>query len=192
MPTARETLLDAALSALAERPWSAVRMVDVAQAAGVSRQTLYNEFGSKDGLARALTRREVDAFLAGVETALAGAERSGADAGGCFAAAAEWTLRNARGNPLVRSVLTGGRDERLALVPGVVRPGPTEMIAALRDRTVGAIEHGYPKLELTEIGYACEAAIRLTVSYAVAPAPSLEEACAAVARLVRCLLARGW
>ncbi|MGQ5228634.1 helix-turn-helix domain-containing protein, partial [Streptomyces sp. yara] len=42
----------------ARRPWSAVRMVDVAAAAGVSRQTLYNEFGSKDGLARALVRRE--------------------------------------------------------------------------------------------------------------------------------------
>src|SRR5690606_13349312 len=58
MPAARESLLDAAYAALARRPWSAVRMVDVAAAAGVSRQTLYNEFGSKDGLARALVRRE--------------------------------------------------------------------------------------------------------------------------------------
>ncbi len=39
-------------------------MVDVAAAAGVSRQTLYNEFGSKDGLARALVRREADGYLA--------------------------------------------------------------------------------------------------------------------------------
>lgn len=41
-------LLDAAYTALARRPWSAVRMVDVAASAGVSRQTLYNEFGSKE------------------------------------------------------------------------------------------------------------------------------------------------
>src|SRR4051812_47333613 len=58
MPAARESLLDAAYTALARRAWSAVRMVDVAAVAGVSRQTLYNEFGSKEGLARALVRRE--------------------------------------------------------------------------------------------------------------------------------------
>ncbi|MGW7369491.1 TetR family transcriptional regulator, partial [Streptomyces sp. NPDC054841] len=47
MPTAREALLNAALTALSGLPWSGIRMVDVASAAGVSRQTLYNEFGSK-------------------------------------------------------------------------------------------------------------------------------------------------
>ncbi|MGW4277962.1 TetR/AcrR family transcriptional regulator, partial [Streptomyces seoulensis] len=57
MPAARESLLDAAYVALARLPWPAVRMVDVAAAAGVSRQTLYNEFGGKDGLARALVSR---------------------------------------------------------------------------------------------------------------------------------------
>ncbi|MYV44003.1 TetR family transcriptional regulator, partial [Streptomyces sp. SID1328] len=71
MPAARESLLDAAGRALAQRPWSTVRMVDVAAAAGVSRQTLYNEFGGKDGLARALMRREADGYLAGVDRALA-------------------------------------------------------------------------------------------------------------------------
>ncbi|HEY3481025.1 MAG TPA: TetR family transcriptional regulator, partial [Streptomyces sp.] len=44
MPTARESLLDAAFAALGDRPWTEVRMVEVAAAAGVSRQTLYNEF----------------------------------------------------------------------------------------------------------------------------------------------------
>ncbi|WP_439848975.1 TetR/AcrR family transcriptional regulator [Streptomyces griseus] len=57
MPTARQALLDAALRALDEEPWRAVRMVDVAALAGVSRQTLYNEFGTKRGLAGALLRR---------------------------------------------------------------------------------------------------------------------------------------
>ncbi|MER5827018.1 helix-turn-helix domain-containing protein, partial [Streptomyces mirabilis] len=87
MPAARESLLDAAYTALAHRPWSTVRMVDVAAVAGVSRQTLYNEFGSKEGLARALVRREADGFLAGVERALA----THADARERLVAAAEWT-----------------------------------------------------------------------------------------------------
>lgn len=46
MPAARESPLNAALTALGELPWSGVRMVDVA-AAAASRQTLHNEFGSK-------------------------------------------------------------------------------------------------------------------------------------------------
>lgn len=102
MPAARESLLDAAYTALTERAWTAVRMVDVAAAAGVSRQTLYNEFGSKEGLARALVRRETDNYLAGVARALSqGSPAAGArrDAAGRVAAAATWTLRTARANP---------------------------------------------------------------------------------------------
>src|SRR3954471_23165243 len=103
MPAARESLLDAAYTALARRPWSAVRMVDVAAAAGVSRQTLYNEFGSKEGLARGLVRREADGDLAGGETALAGH----ADPCDLLTATAEWTTSAARENALVRAMLTG-------------------------------------------------------------------------------------
>ena len=63
MPAARESLLDAAYAALARRPWSAVRMVDVAASAGVSRQTLYNEFGSKEGLFSAIVTSSADMAL---------------------------------------------------------------------------------------------------------------------------------
>ncbi|MEU1127570.1 TetR family transcriptional regulator, partial [Streptomyces sp. NPDC005899] len=51
MPSAREALLESAHLALSTRPWAAVRMVDVAASAGVSRQNLHNEFGGKHGLA---------------------------------------------------------------------------------------------------------------------------------------------
>ncbi|MYX62462.1 TetR family transcriptional regulator, partial [Streptomyces sp. SID8382] len=120
MPAARESLLDAAFTALGSRPWQRVRMAEVAAAAGVSRQTLYNEFGSKEGLARALVRREADAYLRGVERALSGV--SGAAAPGeRLAAAAVWTVRTATENPLVRAALTGCWNERL---PTTVRAAP--------------------------------------------------------------------
>ncbi|WP_143570476.1 TetR/AcrR family transcriptional regulator, partial [Streptomyces acidiscabies] len=113
MPSARESLLDAAFAALARRSWSTVRMVDVAAAAGVSRQTLYNEFGSKDGLARALVRREADGYLAGVERAFA----EEGDVSERLALLAEWTVAHARDNPLVRAMLTGCWSERLPAPP---------------------------------------------------------------------------
>ena len=96
MPTARDALLYSALAQFESRPWEQVRMVDVAAAAGVSRQTLYNEFGTKEGLARALVRHEADTYLAGVERVLESACRRGADPGDRLAAATAWTLRSAR------------------------------------------------------------------------------------------------
>ncbi|MFD6418426.1 TetR/AcrR family transcriptional regulator [Streptomyces sp. NPDC060194] len=185
MPTAREALLDAAYTALARRPWSAVRMVDVAAAAGVSRQTLYNEFGSKDGIARALVRREADGFLTGVDRALAS---GGLDAMG------DWTLRAARANALVRALLTGCWGERLPVLarvgarsrPGVPAqrradgplPAPGELLAQVRDRAAAWVlgERGGDE-SAKDVLRECEVAVRLALSYVVAPAePGRERA----------------
>jgi AcrR family transcriptional regulator len=156
MPAARESLLDAAYTALARRPWSAVRMVDVAAAAGVSRQTLYNEFGSKEGLARALVRREADGYLAGVERALA----THSDARERLTAVAEWTSATARENGLVRAMLTGCWSERL--------PSPT--LSAVRDRSVVVLSGpGTSKLDTADLARSCELAIRIALSCVAAP-----------------------
>ncbi|MGW2783388.1 TetR/AcrR family transcriptional regulator [Streptomyces populi] len=179
MPAARESLLDAAYTALARRPWSAVRMVDVAAMAGVSRQTLYNEFGSKEGLARALVRREADAYLAGVDRALA----AHTDARERLAAAAEWTTSAARSNALVRAMLTGCWSERLpspalsavpssSAVPAQRRadgplPSPTDFVALVRDRAVAAL--ALSRADTPEVARACELVVRLALSWVVAP-----------------------
>ncbi|WP_316742683.1 helix-turn-helix domain-containing protein [Streptomyces sp. MK7] len=193
MPAARESLLDAAYTALARRPWSAVRMVDVAAAAGVSRQTLYNEFGSKDGLARALVRREADGYLAGVDRALA----AHADPGERLTAAAEWTVAAARQNALVKAVLTGCWSERLpwptlsavpstSPVPAQRRadgplPSPGDLLGHVRDRAVAALAASVaPVMDTAELAKACELAIRLALS--CVPAPAGEGGVAALVR----------
>ncbi|MFF8641835.1 TetR/AcrR family transcriptional regulator [Streptomyces sp. NPDC015345] len=180
MPAARESLLDAAYTALARRPWPGVRMVDVAAVAGVSRQTLYNEFGSKEGLARALLRRETDGYLHGVERALA-EEREPAER---LAAVAAWTVGAARGNALVRAALTGCWSERLpapsraagapSSVPAQRRadagvPSSAELLGMVRDRAVAALG-GRGRGRDPELALACESAVRLALSYVVAPA----------------------
>ncbi|MEU9606090.1 helix-turn-helix domain-containing protein [Streptomyces sp. NPDC048057] len=216
MPTARESLLSAALLALDERPWSAVRMVDVAAAAGVSRQTLYNEFGGKDGLARALVRREADAYFHGVDrllrdrppcaspvTAALNGVNAGANGGGVvdrLVAVAEWTVTQARARPVLHALLTGCWGERLP-APRPVGPGapqggapaqrradagppdPADLAAAIRDRSLAALSaltrgggggwdaggSGRTPEEVAVLAYRCEVAVRLALSYVVAP-----------------------
>ncbi|MCT9144296.1 TetR/AcrR family transcriptional regulator [Streptomyces violarus] len=182
MPAARESLLDAAYAALARRSWSAVRMVDVALAAGVSRQTLYNEFGSKDGLARALVRREADGYLAGVDRALAGHS----DLRDRLTATAEWTTSAARENALVRAMLTGCWSERLpsltlSAVPSTSAapaqrradgplPSPGDLVTLIRDRAVSVLSApGTPKSDTADLSRSCELAVRLALSCVAAP-----------------------
>ncbi|MEU8970276.1 TetR/AcrR family transcriptional regulator [Streptomyces monashensis] len=182
MPAARESLLDAAFTALARRPWSAVRMVDVAATAGVSRQTLYNEFGSKDGLARALVRRAADRYLAGVERALAGS----AEPRERLTAVAEWTSAAARENALVRAMLTGCWSERLpapplaavpssSTVPAQRRadgplPTPHDLVRIVRDRAATALAGpAAGPVDTAELAHPCELVVRLALSCVAAP-----------------------
>ncbi|MEV5844982.1 TetR/AcrR family transcriptional regulator [Streptomyces sp. NPDC051985] len=179
MPAARESLLEAAYTALARRPWAAVRMVDVAAAAGVSRQTLYNEFGSKEGLARALVRREADGYLAGVERALGGH----AEVRERLTATAEWMALAARDNALVRAMLTGCWSERLptptlsavpssSAVPAQRRadgplPSPGDFVQIVRDRAVAVL--AVSGRDGGELARSCELVVRIALSCVAAP-----------------------
>lgn len=188
MPTARETLLDTALAALGSQPWSAVRMVDVAARARVSRQTLYNEFGSKEGLARALVRREADLYLRGVEAVLV---EPGPPARR-LVSVAEWTVAAAAARPVLRALLTGAWGERLptprparagaraAVVPEQRRadagvPSPGELLGQARDRAAALIGSSGEAGDAAGTVRSCEVALRLALSLVVAPAGAAAE-----------------
>ncbi|NEB38189.1 TetR/AcrR family transcriptional regulator [Streptomyces sp. SID14515] len=181
MPTARQALLDAALRALDDGPWRAVRMVDVAALAGVSRQTLHNEFGTKNGLAGALLRRAADGYLAGVDRALT------APAPDRPAAVALWTVRAARRDALVKALLTGHwaeglpRPDRRPGSPGRTgtRPPPTpeELLALVRDRMAAASPGATDGRG--------EIALRLALSCVIVPVPGDDAADSRALSLVR-------
>ena len=87
-PTMRERIVGAAAAMTTESGWSAVTMGALADRVGVSRQTVYNEVGTKPGLAEAMILHELDRFL-GVVTAAFDAHpttwsrRSGPRRAGC-------------------------------------------------------------------------------------------------------------
>src|SRR5580692_4269039 len=100
----RNTLLDAAREELADRRWADITMADIALAAGVSRQTLYKEFGSREEFAQVLVMREADRFLLAVEGAVAAHLDDPASA---LAAAFDVFLHGASENPLVHTIVHG-------------------------------------------------------------------------------------
>src|SRR4051794_30721174 len=99
----RGDLLDAAAELITRRGYRGVRMQDIADAAGVSRQTLYNEFGDKMGPPRALVLRAHEHSLDGVAAALSRHD----DLHSAVAAAVAYSLQTAADDPFKKAVLTG-------------------------------------------------------------------------------------
>ncbi|OEU85535.1 hypothetical protein DB35_14160 [Streptomyces abyssalis] len=169
-------------------------MVDVATAAGVSRQTLYNEFGTKEGLGAALVNRLVEGFVEGAVRAAAEGGRGGADPAASCAAAAAWMLRTARDEPIVRAALTGCWGTPMPLPPesvsAAVRPGePGTLAATLCERMIDGLSQNGSSGKL---GLACEAGVRIALSFVVAPSAGRrdEEAVGQIREVVRALLAQ--
>jgi AcrR family transcriptional regulator len=160
----RDALLDAAYEAAVNGDWARTRMLDVAQAAGVSRQTLYNEFGSKDALAQAMAMREIQAFIEGTERALDDAHPD--DPFQAVGAAALYTLQRAADNPLLKAALT---DDTSGLLSFLTSRGEPALTAA-RASFENYYSTHWPQLPRDAITVAAETIVRLTISYLTVPA----------------------
>jgi AcrR family transcriptional regulator len=184
MASTRDALLDAAYDAVVAGGWPKARMFDVARAAGVSRQTLYNEFGTKDALAEALSMREAGRFLDAVDEALAGHRGTPAEATGLAVAT---TLRLAADNPLVKAVLTDDTDAGGLLPFLTTRAAP--LFDAARVRISTRLRADWPELDPADSELAADVVVRLTISYLFLPADAVDLVSARVAHLVHKLLA---
>ena len=171
----RETLFGAARDELQARAWSEVTMADVAAAAGVSRQTLYKEFGSRDEFAQAFVIHEGERFLDVVEAAV---REHLDDAHAAVGAALDTFLRMAGEDPLVRMMLSD--DGTGGMLPFVTTQGvPVVLWATARLSTV--IQEGWPQAPVEKTQLLAESLVRLAISYITVPTAS-SEATAAGAR----------
>jgi AcrR family transcriptional regulator len=174
----RDRLLDAGRDQLSDRPWAQVTMAEIAAGAGVSRQTLYNEFGSRAEFAQALIIREGSRFLDGVEDAI---DRHADDALAALTAALEQFLSVAQDDPFVRLLLgddgTGGM---LPLLTTQSRP-VLEWAAA---RLTGAMSGHWPGVPTDDLEALADLLVRLAISHAAAPRASPKRTAASVTRLL--------
>ncbi|HEX6228600.1 MAG TPA: TetR family transcriptional regulator [Solirubrobacterales bacterium] len=174
----RETLFRAARDELEQRTWSEVTMADVAAAAGVSRQTLYKEFGSRDEFAQAFVIHEGEHFLDGVEAAV---REHLDDARAAVRAAFEAFLNAAREDPLVRVLLSD--DGTGGMLPFVTTQG-MPVVHWATARLTAVIEDGWPQAPKAKAKLLAEALVRLAISHVTAPSESPETTAAATGELL--------
>jgi AcrR family transcriptional regulator len=174
----RQTFFDAARHHLETRPWSDVTMGDIAATAGVSRQTLYKEFGNKSEFAVNLTIHEGERFLAAVEDAVSAHTDNPRDA---IRAALELFLRTAGEDPLIRILLSD--DGSGGMLPFVTTQGMPVVLWATT-RLSGVIEEGWPQAPKGDVKLLAEALVRLAISYITNPSETPDSTAASVADLL--------
>jgi AcrR family transcriptional regulator len=174
----RSSLLDAAREELRQRRWADVTMGDVAVAAGVSRQTLYKEFGSREEFAQALVLREADSLLDEVERAM---QDNRAEPANALAAAFDVYLHAAAENPLLRAVVSAdGAAELLTLLTTHGEP----LLERSSQRLKGLLHAGWPLMRDEDAELLSECLVRLAISYAALPKGPASMSAASVARLL--------
>jgi AcrR family transcriptional regulator len=174
----RNTLLDGASKELAARPWCEITMSEIARAAGVSRQTVYNEFGSRAVFAQALVLREAARFIDAVQSTIAA---NAEDPRVALQATFELFLTVAAENPLVSAIVSGdGADELIALF---TTRGETlvEMASARLTEVLLATWPVVPREQAELLG---ETLVRLAISYAALPKGGPGETAESVASLL--------
>lgn len=174
----RNTLFDAAAQQLATRPWAEVTMSEIAGAAGVSRQTLYNEFGSRADFAQELVLREAARFVDAVQSTIAA---NAADPRVALRATFELFLTAAAENPLVSAIVSGnGADELIALF---TTRGET-LVETAAARLTDVLLANWPVVARPDAELIAETLVRLAISYAALPKAPPAETADAVASLL--------
>ncbi|QRY62548.1 TetR family transcriptional regulator [Gordonia sp. PDNC005] len=139
----RTSLLDGLRELLTIKDWSQVTMSDVAKHAGVSRQTVYNEFSSRNGLAQAYALRLVEEFTSEIGAAV---EAMPNDVEGALAAGFAGFFASAGQDPMIQSLLSGeAKPDLLKLITTdsapLIESASRRLDTTLRESWIALPEH---------------------------------------------------
>jgi len=180
----RDRLLDAAEAAFADDGWRKLTMAKVADRAGVSRQTVYNEFGTKHALAEQLVLRELGVFLDVV------AQRFTAEAefGDAIKAAVDGAVTTARKNDLLRTVLDSTHSGDSELLPIILQS--RDLVDRAAEFLFELVRAGYPDFPLQDdrLMVALESVVRLLLSHISSPSHSDEQTVADISWAVETMI----
>jgi AcrR family transcriptional regulator len=166
-PTLRthERVVAAAAELTLEEGWAGVTMGKLADRVGVSRQTVYNEVGSKPQLAEEMVLAELAKFLAVVGAAF---DEQPADLVEAIRAASRGVLELARSNALLQAVISRSYGAETELLPLLTTRNDALMLAATE--AVRARVTAYPiDIDDRHLDAAIDMVVRLVLSHVVHP-----------------------
>jgi len=174
----RDSILDGMRELLLKRDWSAITLSDVAKAAGISRQTIYNEFGSRQGLAQGYALRLADRLVDAVDQAIT---HNVGDVYGAFLEGFRAFFNQSAADPLVISLLTGGTKPDLLQII-TTDSGP--IITRCSGRLTATFQHSWIQASDEDAGILARAIVRLAMSYVSMPPEADHDVAADLARLL--------
>jgi AcrR family transcriptional regulator len=174
----RDSILDGMRELLLNRDWSSITLSDVAKAAGISRQTIYNEFGSRQGLAQGYALRLADRLVDQIEDAISG------NVGDIYAAFLQGFrdfFAESAADPLVISLLTGTtKPDLLQLITTDSAPIITRCSARLTE----SLMNSWVRASEEDAGVLARAIVRLAMSYVSMPPEANHDVARDLARLM--------
>lgn len=173
----RETVLRATDGVLADHSWREVTMAQVARAAGVSRQTLYNEFGNRAELAQAYAVWAGDQLLDEVERCVARHDQLLDALVATFAV----FLEIGSDHPLIRSLADEGGMEDMA---GALRGADNPIVLGASARLQRIICNAWPHLPADAVESVSEVLVRLAISHLLLPTASSDDAARTTAEVL--------
>lgn len=187
VPTTRDRLLDAAQHVVETDGWSTVTMSRIAGLAGVSRQTVHNELGTKHALAQSLALRELDRFLDVVRTRMA----AESDLVGAVRAACEGVLELGENSLLVRTIVTSVPSEQDGDLLAILTTESGEIVETASLVVKQSLVDGFSPLPFddAELDVAVEVVVRLVLSCITRPSKPAAQAAADIALILQLALA---
>lgn len=161
----RRPIITAAIELTARSGWPAVTMARLAEVVGVSRQTVYNEIGSKTALAEAMVAHELDRFLSVVDAAF---DRHPDDLVEAIYDAVRAVLELADDNVLLRAIASathGTANELLPLLTTRAGTLLTQAKAMLAER----VRSYRPPLADERIAVVIDLVVRTVLSHVMQP-----------------------
>jgi AcrR family transcriptional regulator len=164
-PTTHERVVAAAAELTLEVGWAGVTMGKLADRVGVSRQTVYNEVGSKPQLAEEMVLAELAKFLAVVDAAF---DDYPDDLVEAIRSAARGVLELARGNALLQAVVSASYGAETELLPLLTTRNDALVLTAsdVVRRRVAAYD---VDIDARHLDAAIDMVVRLVLSHVVHP-----------------------
>jgi len=174
----RDSILDGMRDLLVTRDWSSITLSDIANSAGISRQTIYNEFGSRKGLAEGYALRLADRLVGAVELAI---EQNVGDIHAAFVQGFRSFFAESASDPLVMSLRTGvAKPDLLQIITTDSAP----IINHCSKRLTASLERSWVGTADVDAGVLARAIVRLAMSYASMPPEADHDVADDLARLL--------